>query len=175
MKLSHARVVVIGGGSLGVSLLYHLTQEGWTDIALIEKGRIVGFEGDEREVSKIRAHYDFVAKRYAIDSGIIHSWHAGIHPQNGYLGRAADNLARWGRTAFGNPRYLHFHTCGNYAPGEICVSVFDPTISVDGVDMWRNGTLEFANTPTAKKLLAEYPGMQEMFDQPVMEYGLGDA
>ena len=34
--LEHARVVIVGGGSLGVSLLYHLTKEGWTDILLIE-------------------------------------------------------------------------------------------------------------------------------------------
>ncbi len=37
---SHARVVIIGGGSLGVNLLYHLTKEGWTDIALVEKGEL---------------------------------------------------------------------------------------------------------------------------------------
>lgn len=37
---SHARVVIIGGGSLGINLLYHLTKEGWTDIALIEKGEL---------------------------------------------------------------------------------------------------------------------------------------
>ncbi|MGI9284398.1 MAG: FAD-dependent oxidoreductase [Pseudomonadales bacterium] len=35
-----ARVVIIGGGSLGVSLLYHLTKEGWTDLLLIEKGEL---------------------------------------------------------------------------------------------------------------------------------------
>ena len=37
---SHARVVIIGGGSLGVNLLYHLTREGWRDIALVEKGEL---------------------------------------------------------------------------------------------------------------------------------------
>ena len=26
---SHARVVVIGGGAMGVGLLYHLAKEGW--------------------------------------------------------------------------------------------------------------------------------------------------
>lgn len=36
----HAQVVVIGGGSLGVSLLYHLSKEGWTDTLLIEKGEL---------------------------------------------------------------------------------------------------------------------------------------
>ena len=34
---SHARVVVIGGGVVGVSTLYHLAKLGWTDAVLIER------------------------------------------------------------------------------------------------------------------------------------------
>ena len=34
---SHVRVLVIGGGVVGVSTLYHLTKKGWTDVALIER------------------------------------------------------------------------------------------------------------------------------------------
>ena len=37
---SHARVVVIGGGAMGVGLLYHLAKEGWNDVMLIEKGEL---------------------------------------------------------------------------------------------------------------------------------------
>ncbi|MGB9142191.1 MAG: FAD-dependent oxidoreductase [Aestuariivirga sp.] len=37
---SHARVVVVGGGVMGVGLLYHLALEGWSDIALVEKGEL---------------------------------------------------------------------------------------------------------------------------------------
>ena len=37
---SHARVVVIGGGMMGCGLLYHLAEEGWTDLLLIEKGEL---------------------------------------------------------------------------------------------------------------------------------------
>jgi dimethylglycine dehydrogenase len=37
---SHARVVIVGGGVMGVGLLYHLALEGWSDIALIEKGEL---------------------------------------------------------------------------------------------------------------------------------------
>jgi len=37
---SHAKLVVVGGGILGVSLLYHLTKEGWKDLVLIEKGEL---------------------------------------------------------------------------------------------------------------------------------------
>ena len=38
---SHAKLVVVGGGILGVSLLYHLTKEGWKDLVLIEKGELL--------------------------------------------------------------------------------------------------------------------------------------
>jgi 4-methylaminobutanoate oxidase (formaldehyde-forming) len=35
-----ARVVVIGGGITGCSVLYHLAKAGWTDVVLIEKGEL---------------------------------------------------------------------------------------------------------------------------------------
>ena len=34
---THARVVVIGGGVVGVSTLYHLTKKGWSDVMLLER------------------------------------------------------------------------------------------------------------------------------------------
>lgn len=37
---SHARVVVIGGGVGGLSALYHLCQEGWTDAVLLERNEL---------------------------------------------------------------------------------------------------------------------------------------
>src|SRR5579883_1822541 len=33
----HARVVVIGGGVVGCSVLYHLTKLGWKDVLLLER------------------------------------------------------------------------------------------------------------------------------------------
>jgi len=37
---THVRVLVIGGGAVGVSTLYHLTRKGWTDVALIERSEL---------------------------------------------------------------------------------------------------------------------------------------
>ncbi len=37
---SQARVVIIGGGMMGVGLLYHLAEEGWDDCILVEKGEL---------------------------------------------------------------------------------------------------------------------------------------
>lgn len=37
---SHAQVVVIGGGLVGCSILYHLTKLGWTDVVLLERSEL---------------------------------------------------------------------------------------------------------------------------------------
>ena len=37
---SHYRVVVIGGGVVGCSVLYHLTKYGWSDVLLIERSEL---------------------------------------------------------------------------------------------------------------------------------------
>ncbi len=37
---THARVVVIGGGAVGVSTLYHLARKGWSDVVLIERAEL---------------------------------------------------------------------------------------------------------------------------------------
>ncbi|GAA6209252.1 FAD-dependent oxidoreductase [Cognatishimia sp. WU-CL00825] len=37
---STARVVIIGGGAIGVSTLYHLAKAGWTDCVLLEKNEL---------------------------------------------------------------------------------------------------------------------------------------
>ncbi|MDB6090071.1 MAG: dimethylglycine dehydrogenase [Gammaproteobacteria bacterium] len=37
---THVRVLVIGGGVVGVSTLYHLAKKGWTDVALIERAEL---------------------------------------------------------------------------------------------------------------------------------------
>jgi glycine cleavage system aminomethyltransferase T/glycine/D-amino acid oxidase-like deaminating enzyme len=39
---TRARVVVVGGGVIGCSVAYHLTQLGWTDVLLLEQGRLSG-------------------------------------------------------------------------------------------------------------------------------------
>jgi dimethylglycine dehydrogenase len=37
---SHVRVLIIGGGAVGCSVLYHLALKGWTDIALTERDEL---------------------------------------------------------------------------------------------------------------------------------------
>jgi len=37
---THAQVVVIGGGVVGASVLYHLTKAGWKDVVLLERAEL---------------------------------------------------------------------------------------------------------------------------------------
>ncbi|MFQ6023232.1 MAG: FAD-dependent oxidoreductase [Acidiferrobacterales bacterium] len=37
---THARVVVIGGGVVGVATLYHLTKKSWSDVVLVERAEL---------------------------------------------------------------------------------------------------------------------------------------
>ncbi len=37
---SHAKAVIIGGGVIGCSILYHLTKLGWTDVVLLERDEL---------------------------------------------------------------------------------------------------------------------------------------
>ena len=37
---SHAKVVVIGGGVVGASVLFHLAKFGWKDVVLLERDEL---------------------------------------------------------------------------------------------------------------------------------------
>jgi len=39
---THAQVVIIGGGIIGASVAYHLTRNGWTDVVVLEQGKLSG-------------------------------------------------------------------------------------------------------------------------------------
>ncbi len=134
--------------------------------------RITGFEGGSDDVETARRHYEFVAERFGIDRDFVHSWHAGIHPGCAFPGQAGESLERWSGAAFGNPRLLHFHTCGAYAPGEICWNIVDPTILVDGVAIWENGVLHPERVQGGAEILAAQQQVAEAFANPAQEIGL---
>jgi len=141
-------------------------------IARFEGRRIVGFDGAAEDVRRAEAHYRFVAEKYGIDAGFVHSWHAGMHPGSRYDMPAAANYERWSGAAFGNPRLLHVHTCGAYAPGEISWNVIDPTIAVDGVAVWERGVLYAERIPGGSALMDRHPDLKTVFEHPSRDIGL---
>ncbi len=135
--------------------------------------QITGFAGTDAEAA--RAHYDHVGTRLGIEPRFVHSWHAGMHPGCAYHMQAGANVERWGSGAFGNPRVLHFHTCGTVAPGEISLNVIDPTIRLDGVAVWETGRLHPERVAGGTELLARYPGLAQLFVAPETEIGLAPS
>ncbi len=83
---SHARVVVVGGGIMGVALLYHLTREGWSDVVLVEKGELTSgstwhaagliphFIGS-LNMAKVHAYGSQLYQRLEAETGQATGWH----------------------------------------------------------------------------------------------------
>jgi dimethylglycine dehydrogenase len=83
---THARVVVIGGGMMGASLLYHLALEGCTDAVLIEKNELTSGSTwhaagqcpsivGSYNLAKIHAYSNELYPRLEALSGQYTSWH----------------------------------------------------------------------------------------------------
>ena len=135
----------------------------------IDGGRITGFAGPEAE--RVEDHYDYVADLFDIDGRNVHSWHAGIHPKTWYDRRVADSLIRWGTVAFNSPRYTHFHTCGDYPPGEISPVLIDATITFDGEPLWQDGRFAFLDRDDMVALRDSHADAAGAFE-PCWEIGL---
>jgi dimethylglycine dehydrogenase len=83
---SAARVVIIGGGMMGVGLAYHLTKEGWSDVMLVEKGELTSgstwhaagliphFIGN-LNMAKVHLHGTELYKMLEQETGQSTGWH----------------------------------------------------------------------------------------------------
>ncbi len=115
MKTS-AQVVVIGGGVVGASVLYHLTKAGWTDVVLLERKQLTAgstwhaaggmhtLNGDPN-VARLQQYTVNLYKEIEAESG----QNCGIHLPGGL--QLADTPERldWLRMAQARGRYLGMH------------------------------------------------------------------
>lgn len=143
-----------------------------TVFATVEAGRIKGYEGDAGTVSDVQKHYRTVSDIFGIDPDFVHSWHAGIHAGSAFNKPAGDDPDRWSNNVFTNPRFLHIHTCGAYAPGEICWMVLDPTVSVDGKNLWQDGRLNLDAFEPLRREADKWPVLSELLANPSDDIGL---
>ena len=141
--------------------------------AEVQDGRIADLTGNINIVGDIRDHYQMVSKKFGIQDDNVHSFHAGIHPGCSYDTTAQADPDRWSNTVFTNPRVLHFHTCGDYAPGEICWMIIDHTLSVDGKNLWQDGRMCLDDFDTTRQCLEDWPELKQMFAEPAQAIGLG--
>jgi dimethylglycine dehydrogenase len=97
---SHYRVVVIGGGVVGCSVLYHLAKRGWSDICLIERDELTsgstwhaagGFHtlNGDPNVAKLQEYTISLYKEIEEVSGQA----TGVHVTGGVM--LVSNAERW--------------------------------------------------------------------------------
>lgn len=110
---SHARVVVIGGGVVGCSVLYHLARAGWTDVVLLERDELTSgstwhaaggmhtINGDPN-VAKLQKYTIELYKEIEELSGQA----TGVHLTGGVLLAATDARMDWLRNLVAKGRYL---------------------------------------------------------------------
>ncbi|MDO6964437.1 GcvT family protein [Rhizobium alvei] len=109
---SHARVVVIGGGVVGCSVLYHLTKFGWTDVVLLERSELTSgstwhaaggmhtINGDPN-VAKLQKYTVELYKEIQDYSG----QDVGLHMTSGLMLAATKDRFDWLKTIQAKGRY----------------------------------------------------------------------
>jgi dimethylglycine dehydrogenase len=90
----HAQVVIVGGGALGVGLLYFLTKEGWRDVVLVEKGELTS--GSTWHAAGLVPHFIgglSMAKVHRVGSELYKNLEAETGQATGWHGCGAVRLA----------------------------------------------------------------------------------
>ncbi|MEW9804852.1 FAD-dependent oxidoreductase [Mesorhizobium sp. ZMM04-5] len=110
---SHAAVVVIGGGVVGCSVLYHLARSGWKDVVLLERDELTSgstwhaaggmhtINGDPN-VAKLQKYTIELYKEIEELSGQA----TGVHVTGGVLLAATEARMDWLRGVVAKGRYL---------------------------------------------------------------------
>ena len=113
---SSAQVVVIGGGVVGASVLYHLTKMGWTDVVLLERKQLTAgstwhaaggmhtLNGDPN-VARLQQYTVNLYKEIEAESG----QNCGIHLPGGLMLADTPERLDYLRLAAARGRYLGMH------------------------------------------------------------------
>jgi len=113
---SSAQVVVVGGGVVGASVLYHLTKAGWTDVVLLERKQLTAgstwhaaggmhtLNGDPN-VARLQQYTVNLYREIEAESG----QQCSIHLPGGLMLADTPERLDWLRMAQARGRYLGMH------------------------------------------------------------------
>ncbi|RVB75665.1 FAD-dependent oxidoreductase [Mesorhizobium sp. M7A.F.Ca.CA.004.06.1.1] len=165
---SHAKVVVIGGGVVGCSVLFHLARHGWTDVVLLERDELTSgstwhaaggmhtINGDPN-VAKLQKYTINLYKEIEELSGQA----TGVHLTGGVLLAATEARLDWLRGVVAKGRYLGIEL-EEISPNEAAelMPLLDPKQFVGAVRNKEDGHLDpsgvtHAYAKAARKLGAE--------------------
>lgn len=175
---SHYRVVVIGGGVVGTSVLYHLAKMGWTDVCLLERKVLTagsswhaagGFHAlnADPNIASLQAYTIDLLSEIETESGQS----VGMHMTGGMSLAGTPDRWEWLQSAYRTFQSIGIDDVRLITPeeaGELC-----PIISTDGIlgGMWadREGYVDTTGTVHAYAGAAKKRGAEVFEHTRVME------
>ncbi|WP_298839752.1 FAD-dependent oxidoreductase [uncultured Roseobacter sp.] len=175
---SHYRVVVIGGGVVGASVLYHLAKFGWTDVCLIERsvltagsswhaaGGIHALNADPN-IAALQAYTIDLLSEIEEESG----QNIGLHMTGGLTMAGTPDRWEWLQSAYRTFQSIGIEDC-RLVSVEEAVSL-NPIMSGEGLlgGMWadREGYIDTTGTVHAYAGAAKKRGAQVIEHNRVLE------
>ena len=174
---THYRVVVIGGGVVGASVLYHLAKLGWKDVCLLERsiltagsswhaaGGIHALNADPN-IAALQAYTIDLLKIIQEESG----QDIGLHMTGGLTLAGTPDRWEWLQSAYRVFQSIGIHDCHLVSPEE--AGKLNPIMSTEGIlgGMWadREGYVDTTGTVQAYAIAARKNGA-EYFEHTKVE------
>ena len=174
---THYRVVVIGGGVVGASVLYHLAKLGWKDVCLLERsiltagsswhaaGGIHALNADPN-IAALQAYTIDLLKIIQEESG----QDIGLHMTGGLTLAGTPDRWEWLQSAYRVFQSIGIHDCHLVTPEE--AAKLNPIMSTQGIlgGMWadREGYVDTTGTVQAYAIAARKNGA-EYFEHTKVE------
>ena len=134
----HARVVVIGGGAMGVSLLYHLAKRGWSDVMLVEKSELTA--GSTWHAAGLCTHFAHNATIMEMRAHSIRMYREGLTAETGLpTGFHASGALRVTRSEERMNEFRHVRGIGEFVGYEFNILTprelkdIYPLVELDGI------------------------------------------
>ncbi|NNE50767.1 MAG: GcvT family protein [Sulfitobacter sp.] len=175
---SHYRVVVIGGGVVGASVLYHLAKLGWTDVALVERsvltagsswhaaGGIHALNADPN-IAALQAYTIDLLSEIEKESG----QNIGLHMTGGLTMAGTPDRWEWLQSAYRTFQSIGIEDCRLVSVEEACA--LNPIMSGEGLlgGMWadREGYIDTTGTVHAYARAAKKRGASVIEHNRVLE------
>ncbi len=166
---SHYRAVIIGGGVVGSSVLYHLAKFGWTDVCLLERsvltagsswhaaGGIHALNADPN-IASLQAYTIDLLSEIEAESG----QNIGLHMTGGLTMAGTPDRWEWLQSAYRVFQSIGIEDCHLVTPEE--AQKLCPIMSTDGLlgGMWadREGYVDTTGTVHAYAVAAKRRGAE---------------
>ena len=165
---SQARVVVIGGGVVGASVLYHLTKAGWSDVVLVERTELTAGStwhsaggmhtlNSDPNVARLQR---YTTELYA-EIERVSGQDCGIHMPGGVMLADTPERLDWLKMTHARGRYLGMETeLVSVAEAAELVPLFDPKYFVGALLDAHEGHIDPAGVTHAYAKAARLAGAE---------------